>query len=87
MFSNNIEALREIVREVANLDRATSWRVRCLMVEPSLNEYTHGFLKQMFINNSLLMVRNESMSYNFIIFLKFRSLYIFCYIRPGDPKP
>ena len=54
MFSNNIEALREIVREVANLDRATSWRVRCLMVKPSLNEYTHGFLQQMFINKSLL---------------------------------
>ena len=36
MFSNNIEALREIVREVANLDRATSWRVRCFMVEPSI---------------------------------------------------
>ena len=38
MFSNNIEALREIVREVANLDRATSWRVRCLMVKPSLKD-------------------------------------------------
>ena len=46
MLSYNIEALRE----VATLDWVTSWRVRCLMNEPSGNECTHGFLRQISIN-------------------------------------
>ena len=46
MLSYNIEALREVV----TLDWVTSWRVRCLMNEPSGNERTHDFIRQMCIN-------------------------------------